>query len=269
MVGRTAGAEVLSGLNTLTRCRGGREPLRRPAPGSIPRPRRRGRRGGVRGPGGPARADGARCLPQRPARPPRRPGRLPGDVPGPGVPGGVDPAARRPGRLAPGGRAAGRGAVQGRSGPAAGSTKGGPRRSEPTTRGPAASPGRNCTRRSAGCRSGTGSRWCSATWRGSAPTRRPSGWGAPRGRSSPDCRGLGSGCAERLIRRGLTPAAILATAGRAPGGRSGGDLSGTDHRDGSSVIGFRGTTGDRRRSVVDHGCRPRQRSDLRHDDLPS
>src|SRR5262249_20384844 len=54
---------------------------RRRVAGAVRRP---ARRGGVRGPATPARADGAGRLPARARQRPRRRGRLPGGVPGPG-----------------------------------------------------------------------------------------------------------------------------------------------------------------------------------------
>ena len=59
-----------------------------------------GRRGRLRRPGGPARADGAGRLPAAPGRPPSRRGRLPGRLPGPGPQGPVDPRAGPAGQLA-------------------------------------------------------------------------------------------------------------------------------------------------------------------------
>ena len=63
---------------------------------------------GVRGPGGPARADGPGHLPGRPPERARRRGRLPGHLPGPRPQGRLDPGRRRPGRLAAPGRPPGR-----------------------------------------------------------------------------------------------------------------------------------------------------------------
>ena len=91
---------MFGAIGRLFRHRDGRRAVGRPTPGAVPPAPRRGGRGGLRGPGGAARADGPGGLPPRPERPARRPGCLPGDVPRPGAQGRHDPEAGVDRRLA-------------------------------------------------------------------------------------------------------------------------------------------------------------------------
>ena len=67
----------------------------------------------------------------------------------------------------------------------------------------------------------------------------------------------------RLTRRGLAPSLGPLFAGIAPESVP----PGSANCDGSGLIEFRQTTGDRHRPIVSRGCRPCQGSDFRHDDL--
>ena len=142
--------------------------------------RRSGRRGRLRRPGGPTRADGPGRLPAAPGRPPSCRGRLPGRLPRPGAAGPVDPRPRPARQLA-----LRRRAPHGPQGPRPARPpppdRGGRAPSAVRSRVPAvpgragrstASRPRPCTARSTACRSPSACRSCSATSRGSRSTRR-------------------------------------------------------------------------------------------------
>ncbi len=196
---------------------GGRA-LRPAAARAVRRRPRPGRRGGLRRPGGAARADGAGRLPAAPGRPPACRGRLPGRLPRPGPQGPVDPRPRAAGQLA-----LRRGAAHGPQGPR-------PARSPPPDRGrrirevfdhavpprrpigrsSTASRPRCCTARSTACRGPSACRWCSATSRASPSTRRRTGCDGPVGTLRSRLARAREKLRTGLARRGVAlPAAAL------------------------------------------------------------
>ncbi len=213
---------------------------------------RPGRRGRLRGAGGPARADGAGRLPAAPGRRAACRGRLPGRVPGPGPEGPVDPRPRPAGQLAVRGRdpdgavraAADRPPAQA-GGRRCDETVPVPARSprpsrrprRPTGRSSTASRPRPSTARSTACPRPSGCRWCSATSRASPSTRPPgasaarparsaAGWpgageapdrpGSPRGRACPPPRWAPSWRPGRPRRPFLPSCAIPPPGPRSP-----------------------------------------------------
>ena len=118
-----------------------------------------------------------------------------------------------------------------------------------------ASPCPSCWKRSSGCPSAIGRRWCSAIWKAGPTTRPPGSWVVRCGRSQTRLQRGKAKLRTRLVRRGLAPAAGLLAIGVESPSRPDRSRprSGRDRIDGSGIGAIRRRP--RRRARLDR-CWP-------------